>query len=140
MTFTISNKTVLNIPLSEPVISGNEWKYIKECLDSGWVSSVGGFVNRFEEIVADYVSVKHAVAVVNGTSALHVGLIACGVEPDDEVIVPTLTFVAPVNVVKYCGAHPVFMDCVKDTLCLDVQKVMDFLSKECEQKQGGHGD
>jgi len=138
VTFTISNKTVLKIPLSEPVISGNEWKYIKECLDSGWVSSVGGFVNRFEEIVADYVSVKHAVAVVNGTSALHVGLIACGVEPDDEVIVPTLTFIAPVNVIKYCGAYPVFMDCVVDTLCLDVQKVVDFLSNECEQKQDGY--
>ena len=126
------------IPLSVPVISGNEWKYIKECLDTGWVSSVGGFVNRFEKIVADYVGVKHAVAVVNGTSALHVGLIACGVEPDDEVIVPTLTFIAPVNVVKYCSAYPVFMDCVKDTLCLDVQKVVDFLSNECEQKQDGY--
>ncbi len=126
------------IPQTVPVISGNEWKYIKECLDTGWVSSVGSFVNRFEKIVADYVGVKHAVAVVNGTSALHVSLIACGVKPEDEVIVPTLTFIAPVNVIKYCGAYPIFMDCVVDTLCLDVQKVVDFLSNECEQKQDGH--
>ena len=126
------------IPQSVPVISGNEWKYIKECLDTGWVSSVGGFVNRFEKIVADYVGVKYAVAVVNGTSALHVSLIACGVKPEDEVIVPTLTFIAPVNVIKYCRAYPIFMDCVVDTLCLDVQKVVDFLSNECELKQDGH--
>jgi len=138
VTLTISNKTALNIPLSEPFISGNEWKYIKECLDTGWISSVGSFVNRFEEIVANYVAVKHAVAVVNGTSALHIGLIACGVKPEDEVIVPTLTFIAPVNVVKYCRAYPVFMDCVVDTLCLDVQKVMDFITNECEKKQDGH--
>ena len=126
------------IPQTVPVISGNEWKYIKECLDTGWVSSVGSFVNRFEKIVADYVGVKHAVAVVNGTSALHVSLIACGVKPEDEVIVPTLTFIAPVNVIKYCRAYPIFMDCVVDTLCLDVQKVVDFLSNECELKQDGH--
>ncbi len=138
MTSIISNKEANTIPLSEPEIFGNEWKYVKECLDTGWVSSVGDYVNRFEETVANYVGCKYGIAVINGTSALHVSLLACGVRPNDEVIVPTLTFVAPANVVKYCGAHPIFMDCVTDTLCLDVQKVEEFLSNECEQKKDGY--
>jgi len=135
MSDRISRRT---IPLSEPEISGNEWKYIKECLDRGWVSSVGNYVNRFEEMVANYVGTKYAVATVNGTSALHVSLIACGVKPDDEVIVPSLTFIASVNVVRYCNANPVFMDCDPYTLCIDVQKVIDFLKKECESRSGGY--
>ncbi|MGO9016309.1 MAG: LegC family aminotransferase [Dissulfurispiraceae bacterium] len=126
------------IPLSEPEISGNEWKYIKDCLDTGWVSSAGEYVNRFEKMVADYVDSKYAVATVNGTSALHISLLLCGVEPGDEVIVPALTFVAPVNTVRYCGAHPVFMDCDRSTLCMDFGKMNDFLSYECEQRKNGH--
>jgi perosamine synthetase len=126
------------IPLSVPVISGNEWKYIKECLDTGWVSSVGSYVTCFEDTVANYIGSKCAVAIVNGTSALHVCLIACDVQPDDEVIVPTLTFVAPVNVVRYCNAHPVFMDCESDSLCIDVGKVNNFLKNECEQHKDGY--
>jgi len=126
------------IPLSEPEISGNEWKYVKDCLDTGWVSSVGGYVTRFEEMIANYVGAKYAVATVNGTSALHVSLLACGIRPDDEVIVPTLTFIAPVNVVRYCGAYPVFMDCDPDTLCLDVKKVSDFINNECVQRDDGY--
>ena len=132
----MSNKEAKMIPLSEPEISGNEWKYVKECLDSGWVSSVGDYVEGFEKVVADYVGAKHAVAVVNGTSALHLALLASGIKNNDEVIVPTLTFVAPANVIKYCGAHPVFMDSEEDTLCIDVNKVIGFLSKECECVNG----
>ena len=128
----------MKIPLSEPLISGNEWKYIKDCLDTGWVSSVGAYVNRFEEMVANYVGTQYAIATVNGTSALHVSLLACGVQPDDEVIVPTLTFIAPVNTVRYCGAYPVFMDCTLNTFCMDVQKVKEFISKECEQRRDGY--
>jgi len=128
----------MKIPLSEPLISGNEWKYIKDCLDTGWVSSVGAYVNRFEEMVANYVGTQYAIATVNGTSALHVSLLACGVQPDDEVIVPTLTFIAPVNTVRYCGAHPVFMDCILNTFCMDVQKVKEFIIIECEQRRGGY--
>ncbi len=124
------------IPLSEPEISGNEWKYIKECLDTGWVSSAGDFVTRFEEIVAKYIGTKYGVATVNGTSALHVSLIASGVLPDDEVIVPTLSFIAPVNVIRYCSAFPVFMDCDPETLCLDVEKVSEFLTSECIFRDG----
>jgi perosamine synthetase len=126
------------IPLSEPEISGNEWKYIKDCLDTGWVSSVGDYVTRFESMVADYVGTRYAIATVNGTAALHVSLIACGIQPDDEVIVPTLTFIAPVNVVKYCGAYPIFMDCNIDTLCMDIQKVVDFINNECKQNNDGY--
>ena len=138
MTSIIFKKGLKTIPLSEPVISGNEWKYVKECLDTGWVSSVGSYVTSFEEAVANYVGTEYAVATVNGTSALHVSLIVCGVQPNDEVIVPTLTFVAPANVVKYCGAHPIFMDCEVDTLCMDIQKVIDFIDNACEQRKDGY--
>lgn len=135
----MSERTVIDrIPLSEPLISGNEWRYIKECLDTGWVSSSGEYVNQFEKMMTDYVGTKYAVAVVNGTAALHISLIACGVKPGDEVIVPTLTFIAPVNVVRYCGAHPVFMDCDPDTLCMDVQKVVNFINKESKQDSDGY--
>ncbi len=126
------------IPLSEPEISGNEWKYLKECLDTGWVSSAGTFVNNIEHLVADYVGAKYAVATVNGTAALHVSLMACGVKPNDEVIVPTLTFIAPVNAIRYCGASPVFMDCNIKTLCMDIQKVADFLVNECRRTKEGY--
>lgn len=125
------------IPLSEPEILGNEWKYVKECLDTGWISSAGEYVNKLEKMMADYVGTKYAVAVVNGTSALHLSLIACGIRADDEVIVPTLTFIAPVNTVRYCGAHPVFMDSDPDTLCIDVLKVSAFISTECKKRGDG---
>lgn len=125
------------IALSEPNISGNEWKYIKECLDTGWVSSVGSYVVKFEEMVSRYVGVKYAVATVNGTSALHVALVACGVCHGDEVIVPTLTFIASANTVKYCGADPVFMDCDSQTLCIDTEKVITFIRNNTLQKKDG---
>jgi perosamine synthetase len=102
------------------------------------VSSVGSYVSRFEEIVMDYVGCKYGIAVVNGTAALHLSLIACEVKSGDEVIVPSLTFVATANVVKYCGAEPVFVDCDDETLCLDVGKLKLFLEMECEQKVDGY--
>jgi perosamine synthetase len=138
MTSIISDKKLNVIPLSEPEIIGNEWKYIKECLDTGWVSSVGCYVDRFEKMVAEYIGCKHGIAVVNGTSALHLSLLVCDVKSGDEVIVPTLTFVATANVVKYCGADPVFIDCDQETLCLDVEKLKLFLEIECIQKNDGH--
>lgn len=128
---------MIAIPLSEPVLHGNEWRYIKECLDTGWVSSVGSFVNRFEEEVAQYLGVKHAVAVVNGTAALHLALVVAGVKENDEVLVPTLTFIAPINAVRYIGAHPVFFDCDPKTLCLDVRQIIQFFEQECEQRGDG---
>lgn len=119
------------VPLSAPEISGNEWKYVRECLDSGWVSSSGPLVERFERAVAEAVTTAHAVATVNGTAALHVALLGAGVEPEDEVIVPALSFVATANAVRYCGAHPVFVDVDAATWGIDASKVADFLDREC---------
>ena len=124
------------IPLCVPEVRGNEWKYIKECLDSGWVSSVGSFVERFEGDLAHYVGVEHALATVNGTAALHIALLVAGVEPDDEVLVSTLTFISPANAIRYVGAWPVFMDAEPDYWQMDPAKVADFLEKECRWSDG----
>ena len=123
------------IPLSVPSIRGNEWKYVKECLDTEWVSSAGKFVDRFEKEIAAFTGARHAVACVNGTAALHTALIVAGVEPGDEVIVPTLTFIAPVNAIRYVNAFPVFMDC-DDFYNIDAGKTMEFLERETVYKGG----
>ena len=119
------------IPLCVPEMGGNEWAYIKECLDTGWVSSVGSYVDRFEADVAHYTGTKYGVATVNGTAALHIALLVAGVEPDDEVLVSALTFVAPVNAIRYVGAWPVFMDADPDYWQMDPEKVKKFLETEC---------
>lgn len=123
------------IPLSAPFFSGKEWEYLKSCLDTGWVSSSGPFISQFEKAIAHYVKADYAVACVNGTSALHLSLLVAGVLPDDEVLVPTLTFIAPVNAVHYVQAHPVFMDC-DDTYNLDVEKTRLFITQETVFKNG----
>jgi perosamine synthetase len=124
------------IPNAVPHLAGNEWKYLKECLDTNWVSSVGPFVSRFELEVSAYVGVDHAVATVNGTAALHVALLAAGVRLGDEVLVPALTFIATANAVTYCGAHPVFLDSEALSWGLDADKLADFLSRECAIEDG----
>lgn len=111
------------VPLHAPVFAGAEWRYVKECLDTGWVSSVGKYVDLFEEKLADYTGVRRAVAVVNGTAALHVALLLSEVQPGDEVLLPALTFVATANAVRYCGAVPHFVDSEAATLGLDPQKL-----------------
>jgi len=123
------------IPLSVPHISGNEWKYIKECLDTEWVSSVGKYVDKFESAICSWSGAKYAVACVNGTAALHIALKLVGVTPGDEVIVPTVTFISPVNAVRYLGAEPVFMDCDK-YYNMDVEKLIEFIKKETFFKKG----
>jgi aminotransferase in exopolysaccharide biosynthesis len=115
------------VALHEPHFAGNEWAYLKECLDSTYVSSVGKFVDRFEADLAAYTGTKHAVAVVNGTAALHVALLLAGVRQDDEVLIPALTFVATVSAVTYCGAIPHFVDSEERTLGLDPQVLRDYL-------------
>jgi perosamine synthetase len=125
------------IPLCVPEIRGNEWKYVKECLDTGWVSSVGSFVERFERAVAGAVGTRHGVATVNGTSALHVALMLAGVERDDEVLVSTLTFIAPVNAIRYVGARPVFIDSRASDWQMDPARVASFLRETCEKRAGG---
>lgn len=119
------------IPLSVPEIGGNEWKYIKECLDTGWVSSGGSFVDRFEREMAERVGARYAVVAVNGTAALHIALLVAGVEPDDEVLIPTLTFIAPANAIRYAGAWPVFIDVEPVYWQMDPQRVTEFLDLEC---------
>lgn len=118
------------IPLSVPLLKGNEKNYILDALDSGWVSTAGSYVTRFEQEMKSYLHADGTTAVQSGTAALHLGLLLSGVRPGNEVIVPTLTFIAAVNPVKYIGADPVFMDC-DDTLNLDCDKLQDFLKKEC---------
>lgn len=119
------------VPLSVPALRGNEWKYVKECLDTNWVSSAGPFVDRFERTIADRLGVGHAVAVVNGTAALHLALVVAGVERDDEVLMPALTFIAPANAVRYVGAWPVFIDVDPDYWQLDPDRLSAFLEREC---------
>lgn len=120
-----------SIPLSTPEIRGNEWKYVKECLDTNWVSSAGPFVDRFESDVANYVAVRHGVAAVNGTAALHLALIVAGIQPEDEVLVSALSFIAPANAIRYAAAWPVFIDAEPDYWQMDPQKVTSFLKEEC---------
>jgi len=124
------------IPLCVPEIRGNEWQYIKEALDTNWVSSVGPFVDRFEQMVASRLGVRHAVATVNGTAALHVALRLAGVEPDDEVLVSDLTFIAPVNAIRYLGAWPVFIDAERDFWQMDPGVVAEFLDRKCVLRDG----
>lgn len=124
------------IPLIVPEICGNEWHYVKECLDTGWVSSVGSYVERFEEMVAERAGTRYAVATVNGTSALHVALLVAGVQPGDEVLVSTLTFIAPVNTIRYAGAWPIFIDAEPDCWQMDAAKVVEFLDDRCHWTGG----
>jgi len=124
------------IHLHAPVFEGKEWDYVRECLDTGWVSSVGRFVDEFERRLAEYTGVAHAVAVVNGTSALHVSLILAGVQRGDEVLVPALTFVATANAVAYVGAMPHFVDSEENTLGVDPEKLLDYLKEIVTLKNG----
>ena len=124
------------VPLCVPEIHGNEWKYIKECLDSNWVSSVGSYVDQFEQVLADYVGAKYAVATVSGTSAIHIALLVAGVQPDDEVLVSNLTFIAPANAIRYVGAWPVFMDAEPHYWQMDPAKLVAFLNNECRWTDG----
>ena len=123
------------IPLSVPSLRGKEWKYVKECIDTEWVSSAGKYVELFEKKIAKYTGSKYAIACVNGTSALHVSVRLAGVEPGDEVIVPTLTFIAPVNAIRYNRATPIFMDADK-YYNIDVVKTIEFISQKTSFKNG----
>jgi perosamine synthetase len=121
------------VDLHEPLFEGNEWIYVKECLDTRWVSSVGPFVSRFEEELARYTGAKRAVAVVNGTAALHIALLVIGVNRGDEVLLPTLTFVGTANAVSHAGAVPHFVDSDELTLGVDPQKLDKYLDSIVER-------
>lgn len=125
------------IPLSAPHLSGNEWKYIKDCLDTGWVSSVGAYVTRFENDLAKAAAVPHGVATTCGTAALHVAFLVAGVKPGDEVLVSSMTFIAPVNAIRYANAVPVLVDAEAQHWQMDVRQVREFLTLGCEGREGG---
>lgn len=123
------------IPLSLPVLTGNEVKYVTEAIESGWVSSFGRYVGEFENALSEYVGSAGGVACQSGTAGIHLALILSGVTENDFVIVPTLTFIATVNPVKYVGAIPLFMDC-DDSLCMDPVKLRHFCENECRLING----
>lgn len=123
-------------PLHEPEFRGNEKRYVSECIDTGWVSSVGAFVDRFERDLADYCSAAYAVATANGTSALHAALVTAGVLPGEEVLVPTLTFIATANAVLYASAVPHFVDSEKHTGGIDPEALDAYLAGIVEQRSG----
>ena len=124
------------ISLHEPNFEGNEWKYLKECLDSSYVSSVGKFVDQFEKDLAEFTGAKHAISVVNGTAALHIALKLAGVVAGDEVLIPALTFVATANAVTYCNATPHFIDSEENTLGINVNELQNYLSRNTSQVSG----
>lgn len=124
------------VPLAVPVFIGNEKKYLNECIDTTFVSSVGKFVDRFEEDTAKYTGCKRAVVCVSGTNALHMSLMLAGVERDDEVLTQALTFIATCNALSYIGAHPVFIDVDRDTMGLSPVAVREWLARNSEQKNG----
>ncbi len=122
--------------LHEPEFRGNEWAYVKDCLDTGWVSSVGSYVDRIEKDLCSLTGAKYAVATVNGTESLHVALLLADVEPENEVLVPTLTFVATANAVVYCRATPHFVDSDASTLGVDPHKLAAYLDRIAERRDG----
>ncbi|MEA3383837.1 MAG: LegC family aminotransferase [Campylobacterota bacterium] len=124
------------IPLHEPRFIGNEKKYLNDCIDSTFVSSVGKYVNMFEEQFAKKVGSKYAIATVNGTSALHISLLLANVKKDDEVITQALTFVATCNAISYIGAKPIFVDVDLDTMGMSPKSLKSFLENNCEVKDG----
>lgn len=121
------------IPLSVPNFEGKELDYVMDAVGQGWVSTGGAYITKFEEKVATYVKAPKAVACQSGTAALHLALLECGVQSEELVLVPTLTFIAAVNPVKYVGAEPVFMDC-DDSLCMDPLKLQQFCEEECKMR------
>jgi len=131
--------------LHEPSFNGNEWNYVKECLDSSYVSSIGKFVEQFEGELTNYTGAKYAIAVVNGTAALHIALLLAGVSNNDEVLIPALTFVATANAVSYCGASPHLVDSEEKTLGMDPIALREYLNditeirnKQCINRHTGN--
>ena len=125
-------------PVYQPNLSGNEKKYVQECLDSTWISSKGKFIKQFEDNFSTFTGIKYSVAVSNGTVALHVALLAIGIGKDDEVIVPTFTYIASVNSINYTGAKPVFVDSDPDTWQIDTKKIEEKISKKTKAIMAVH--
>lgn len=124
------------IPLSIPHLAGNEMKYVQECIETGWISSAGSYVTRFEERVAEFAGAEYGVACMNGTSGLHLCMRLLGIGPGDVVLVPNITFVATLNAIMYTGATPVLIDVDKDTWQMDLDLLSAFLASESESRGG----
>lgn len=124
------------LALHEPEFQGREWEYVKECIDTGWVSSVGSYVDRFERDLAAFTGVRCAVATANGTAALHICLLLAGVQRGDEVLLPSLTFIATANAVSYVGAQPHFVDSEATSLGVDAHRLEAYLQEVAELRQG----
>lgn len=124
------------IPLCVPHLGGNEWAYVKDCLDTNWVSAVGAYVDRFEREVAARAGAQFGVATTSGSAALHVALLVAGIQPEDEVLVSTLTFIAPANAIRLVGAYPVFIDAEPRYWQMDPNKVAHFLDRGCAVSNG----
>ena len=122
--------------LSGPNIAGNEWKYVKECLDTGWVSSVGAYVTKFENMLAEFSGCKYGVATSSGTTALHISLMLAGAKRDDYVIAPNVTFIASINSIKYTGADPILIDVDPKTWQMDLDLLEEFLENETDERNG----
>jgi len=125
------------IPLHAPIFRGNERNYVLDCIDSTFVSSVGAYVNKFEEMMCDYTGASYAIATVNGTAALHMSLLLAGVKENDFVITQPLTFIATCNAISYIGASPLFIDNDKQTLGMSVAKLTEFLKANTQLREGG---
>jgi perosamine synthetase len=125
------------VPLHEPIFVGNEEKYVLDAIRSSYVSSIGEYVDKVEKFIAEFTGSKHAIATVNGTSALHIALLLSGVKPNTEVITQPLTFVATCNAISYCGAYPTFVDVDNDTLGMSPESLESFLAENCLVKDDG---
>jgi perosamine synthetase len=123
------------IPLSIPLLAGNEWKYVKDCLDTGWISSAGSYVTQFEQLVADYAGVKYGIACMNGTVGLHIAQILSGVTSNDHVIAPNITFIATLNAIKYTGASPILIDVDTQSWQMDLGLLESFLQENVVFKE-----
>ncbi|WP_026811012.1 LegC family aminotransferase [Arenibacter latericius] len=127
------------IPLSTPKLEGNEWKYVKDCLDTGWISSAGSYVTQFEEMVAEYAGAKYGVACMNGTVGLHISQILLGVTADDHVIAPNITFIATLNAIKYTGATPILIDVDPNNWQMDLDLLEEYLHEHTTLKETDAG-
>ncbi|TXI87592.1 MAG: LegC family aminotransferase [Crocinitomicaceae bacterium] len=123
------------IPLSVPQLNGNEWKYVKDCLDTGWISSAGSYVNQFEQQIADFAGAKYGVACMNGTAGLHIAQILSGVTSDDHVIAPNITFIATLNAIKYTGASPILIDVDPASWQMDLNLLESYLKENVIVKE-----
>jgi len=125
---TVLPDSTLRYGLHEPEFSGNEQRYLEDCLKTGWVSSLGAYVDKFEALLREFTGSKHAIATVNGTAALHMCMILSGVMPGEEVLAPALTFVATANAIAYCGAIPHFVDADPNTFGIAIDKLESYLN------------